>query len=44
MALLDSNKNSWSVMIDEKPYAVQLNNRKLLINGEKVKLKSYKIS
>lgn len=35
-------KNSWSVMIDEKPYAVQLNNRKLLINGEKVKLKSYK--
>ena len=35
-------KNSWSVVIDEKPYAVQLNNRKLLINGEKVKLKSYK--
>ena len=35
-------KNSWSVMIDEKPYAVQLNNRQLLVNGEKVKLKSYK--
>lgn len=35
-------KNSWSVIIDEKPYNVQLNNRKLLINGEKVKLKSYK--
>lgn len=35
-------KNSWSVIIDEKNYNVQLNNRKLVVNGEKVKLKSYK--
>lgn len=33
--------NSWSVVIDEQPYAIQLNNRKLVINGEKSKLKAY---
>lgn len=35
--------SSWSVIVDEKTYAVQFKgNRKLTINGEKVKLKGYK--
>lgn len=35
--------NSWSVVIDEKPYNVQFKgSRKLTINGEKVKLKTYR--